>query len=169
MQFLVKNQNYVLSHDLSLFPSSFIERIGELLEGKLVGHFNIVLEHIKRTIAEAREYLWLISDQPIIPTTSVGVGFPSRNLPVRLIIQPGYDLKTFSESKSVLPTKFEIAIVNEISVAMAINEKIAGVCFPGHDGKIDFGVGFIGTDARFRNWCRDLFEYYWGSAEPVRF
>ena len=168
-QFLVKNRNYVLSHDLSLVPGNFMERIGELVEGRLVGHFNIVLEYIKKTIAEARDYLWLISDQPIIPTTSVGVGFPSRNLPVRLVIQPGYDLKTFSEAKSLLPTKFEIAMVEEVKVAMAMNEKTAGVCFPGLDHKIDFGVGFVCSDPTSRSWCRDLFEHYWKSAEPVRF
>ncbi len=169
LRFLLKHRNYVLSHDLSLLPGPFMERIGELIDGKLVGHFNIVLEHIKKTIAEAREHLWLISDQPIIPTTSVGVGFPSRNLPVRLIIQPGYDLKPFSEAKSALPIRFEIGLVQDVKVAMAINEKVAGVCFPGLDGKIDFGVGFIGSDPAFRSWSRDLFEHYWNSAEPVRF
>jgi predicted transcriptional regulator len=97
LRFLVKNRNYVLSHDLSLLPSAFMERIGEPVEGRPVGHFNIVLEHIKKTIAEARERLWLISDQPIIPTSSVGVGFPSRNLPVRLIIQPGYMISRRSQ------------------------------------------------------------------------
>ncbi len=169
LRFLMKHRNYVLSHDLSLLPRPFMERIGELIEGRLVGHFNIVLEHIKKTIAEAREHLLLISDQPIIPTTSVGVGFPSRNLPVRLILQPGYDLKAFSEAKSALPIRFEIGIVQEVKVAMAINEKVAGVCFPGLDGKIDFGVGFIGSDSEFRTWSSDLFEYYWKSSEPAKF
>ena len=167
--FLLRNRNYVLSHDFSLLPRSFLERIGELFEGKLVGHFNIVLEHIKKTIAEARQFLWLISDQPIIPTSSIGVGFPSRNIPVRLILQQGYDLKTFTSAKSVLPTRFEIAMTKEIRVAMAINEKVAGVCFPSLDGKIDFGVGFIGSDLAFLSWCRDLFEHYWKLAEPVRY
>jgi predicted transcriptional regulator len=169
IQFLSKNANYVLSHDFTKIPTSFVARIGELLEGKLVGHFNIVLERIKTTILEAKEYLWLIADQPIIPTTSVGIGFPSRALPVKLIIQPGYDLKTFSQARSSLPTKFEIGMVNEVRIAMAMNEKDAGVCFPGLDGKIDFGVGFIGSDPSFRGWCRDLFDHYWKSAQQVRF
>lgn len=169
LRFLVKHRNYVLSHDLSTLPTPFMERIGELVEGKLVGHFNIVLEHIKKTIAEARERLWLISDQPIIPTTAVGVGFPSRGLPVRLVIQPGYDLKTFSEAKSALPARFEIGLVKEVRIAMAINEKVAGICFPGVDGKLDFGVGFIGSDPAFLAWSMDLFEHYWKSAELARF
>jgi len=169
LRFLVKHRNYLQSHDLSPLPRPFTERIGELIEGRLVGHFNIVLEQIKKTIAEAREHLWLIADQPIIPTTSVGVGFPSRKLPVRLIIQPGYDLKAFSEAKLALPNRFEIGLVQEVKVAMAINEKSAGVCFPGLDGKIDFGIGFTGSDSEFRTWSSDLFEHYWKSSEPVKF
>jgi len=169
IQFLMKNANYVVSHNLSSLPLSFVERIGELADGKLVGHFNIVLEQIKNTIAEAREYLWLISDQPIIPTATLGAGFPVHKLPVRLLIEPGYDLKAFSEAKSSLPAGFELRMVRGVKIAMAINEKIAGLCFPGPDGKIDFGVGFTGSDARFRGWCSDLFEHYWKSAEAVRF
>jgi predicted transcriptional regulator len=169
LRFLVKHRNYVLSHDLSLLPGPFMERIGELVEGRLVGHFNIVLEHIKKTIAEAREHLWLISDQPIIPTSSLGVGFPSRNLPVRLILQPGYDLKTFVEAKSALPIEFEIGLAQQVRVAMAINEKVAGICFPGLDGRLDFGVGFIGSDLQFRTWASDLFEHYWKNSQRVTF
>ena len=52
LRFSVKNRNRVLSHDLSLLRSAFMDRIGELIEGGPVGRFNIVLEHIKKTIAE---------------------------------------------------------------------------------------------------------------------
>ncbi len=161
LQFLLKNKNYFLSHSPSFLPQSFAERIGELTEGKLVGHFNLVLEHVKDTILEAREFVWLISDQPVVPTTSLGNAFYSRRLPVRLLLEEGFDLKDFSAAKSVLPEKFEIATMKDVKIAMAINEKVAGVCFPGLDGKIDFGVGFYGTGPQFRGWCSDLFEFSW--------
>jgi predicted transcriptional regulator len=67
-----------------------------------------------------------------------------------------------------LPEKFEVATLGEVSVAMAINEKLAGVCFPGSDGKLDFGVGFVGSDDPFRKWCSDLFQHYWTSSDSVR-
>lgn len=169
LQFLFKHRNYIISHDLSFLPKSFAERIGELSGGKLLGHFNTVLEHIKTTISQAKKFVWLIADEPVVPTTSMGIGFPSATLPVRLILGEGYSLKEFSMAKSQLPSKFEIALARNVRIAMAINEKIAGVCFPQLGGKIDFGVGFIGSDPEFLSWCQDLFEHYWSTAEPTRF
>ena len=169
IQFLLTHKNYFISHDLTSIPESFTERIGELSEGKLVGHFNTVLDHIKKVILEGREYVWLIADQPVVPTSTMGSAFTSRNIPVRLIIKQGTDLSTLSAAKSILPERFAVANLNDVDVAMAINEKLAGVCFPGQDGKLDFGVGFVGSDSGFRAWCSDLFDYYWKTAQPVRY
>lgn len=168
IEFLLEHKNYFLSHELTSIPESFTERIGELVGGKLVGHFNSVLDHIKKVILEGREFVWLIADQPVVPTNTLGNAFTSKSVPVRLVIQRGIDLSALSAAKSVLPDKFEVASLTEIGVAMAINEKLAGVCFPGLDGKLDFGVGFVGSTPAFRSWCGDLFEHYWKSAQPVR-
>lgn len=169
IEFLLEHKNYFLSHELTSVPESFTERIGELAGGKLVGHFNTVLDHIKKVILEGREFVWLIADQPVVPTSTLGNAFTSKSVPVRLVIKQGIDLNALSSAKSVLPDKFEVVSVNDVGVAMAINEKLAGVCFPGLDGKLDFGVGFVGSGPAFRSWCGDLFEHYWKSAEPVRY
>jgi predicted transcriptional regulator len=164
IQFLLKHKNSILSHDLSFLPKSFIERIGELSEGQYVNHLSQVLGHIKKTIFEAKEYIWLISDQPIIPGVSVGKSFPSRAMTVRLLFEQIVDQKEFIEARSLLPEKIEIRTAPEIKIAMAINETTAGVCFPGLTGDIDFGVGFYGKDAQFRAWCGDLFEHFWAKS-----
>jgi len=169
VQFLLSYRNFFLSHDLSALPTSFTERIGELTGGKLVSHFNIVLDHIKKVIIEGREFVWLIADQPVVPTNTMGNAFTSRRVPVRLVVNHGTDLNVLSAAKSILPEKFELATLKEVNVAMAINENLAGVCFPGLDGKLDFGVGFVGTNSGFREWCSDLFQYYWTKSDPVRF
>jgi len=161
IQFLLQHRNYFLSHDLSRLPTSYVERIGELTQGKLVGHFNIVLDHIKKVIIEGNEFVSLIADQPVVPTATMGGAFRSRSIPVKLIINEGYDMKMLAAAKSVLPEKFETATLNQVHVAMAINEKLAGVCFPGPDGKLDFGVGFVGSDSAFRGWCTEMPKNYW--------
>ena len=169
IQFLLNHKNYFLAHDVSFIPQSFTERIGELGEGKLVGHFNSVLDQIKKVILEGKKYVWLIADQPVVPTSTLGNAFTSRSVPVRLIVKQGTDMNALSAAKTILPEKFEVANLDRVDVAMAINESIAGVCFPGPDGKIDFGVGFIGQDPMFRSWCADLFDYYWKSSDPIHF
>ena len=61
----------------------------------------------------------------------------------------------------------EIATVSEVKMALGVTEKYAGVIFPGADGRLDFGNGFFGRSQDFRNWCSDLFEYYWKSSKKV--
>ncbi len=161
IQFLLKHKNNILSHDLSFLPKSFIERIGELSEGQYVTHLSQVLGHIKKTISEARDYIWLISDQPIVPGVSVGKSFPPRAMTARFLFEQIVDQKEFAQAKPLLPERLDIRTAPDVKIAMAINETTAGVCFPGLDGDLDFNVGFVGKDAQFRAWCGDLFEHYW--------
>jgi predicted transcriptional regulator len=61
----------------------------------------------------------------------------------------------------------EISTLPEVKIAMAMNETMAGICFPRLDGKIDFSSGFSGIDPLFRSWCSDLFEHYWAKSRRI--
>jgi predicted transcriptional regulator len=163
LKFLVKERKYFLSHDLSFLPAEFIERIGELLAGKRVDHTGLVLDHIRAAVSKAREYVWLISDQIMPRYPGMGSEY-SKNVSVRMVAEQTIDKKILSETKSILP-RSEVGFLHEVKIAMAINESIAGMCFPGLNGKIDFNGGFTGEDTAFRGWCTDLFEHYWSRSE----
>ena len=49
----------------------------------------------------------------------------------------------------------------DIIAGIAMNEKIAGVTFPGAMGKLDFNGGFRSSNPLFRKWCQDLFIIHW--------
>ncbi len=164
-EFLLSHRKYFLGHDLTSLPKGFLGRIGELSDGEYVGHFSQVLELIKRVISTGQEYVWLLSDQPMVVGPTIGPTFFSRDIPVRLIGQD-IDRKVVAETRSSL-LRSEIALFPRVSVAMAINESLAGVCFPDSGAKIDFGGGFTGTDSRFLGWCNDLFEYYWSRSRKA--
>ncbi len=164
-EFLLSNKRYFLSHDLRFLPRGFLGRIGELSGGVCVSHFSEVLELIKKVIATGRDHVWLLSDKPMVVGPSIGPTFFSRDIPVRLIGQ-AIDEMILEETKTSL-LHSEIAILPSVNVAIAINENLAGVCFPDATGKIDFGGGFSGTDPKFLGWCSDLFEHYWFKAEKI--
>jgi len=166
IQFLLRYRDSFLTHDLSFLPKGFVERIGELSAGDSVNHISLVLELIKTVISKGREYVWLISDQPIVVGSSIGTSFFSKDLSLRLVCEHSKDRKILTETKSALPHS-EIATLKEVRVAMAINETFAGVCFPGLNGKIDFSMGFSGKDSEFRGWCSDLFEHYWAKSRKI--
>lgn len=167
IRFLSKQKSYFLAHDLSSLPPSFVERIGELGGGVYVNHVSQVLDHIKRTISEAKEYVWLIADQPIVPGPSIGSSFPSKTIAVRLITEQPIRREDLAEARPGLPERIELATSPDVRIAMAINERIAGVCFPGLDGQIDFGAGFAGTGSEFLTWCNDLFGQYWAKSRKL--
>ncbi len=165
-ELLARNRDYFLVHDLSSLPASFGERIGELSEGRRLDHAGQVVEHLKATMSGAREYAWILSDQPIVVGPSPGMAFSSRDLPVRLLSTPTVDRSILDDARSALP-RAEFATLPEVRIALMVNERIAGVCFPRLEGKIDFGMGFVGTDPGFRAWCCDLFEYYWAQSRKT--
>lgn len=166
LRFLFSHREYFLTHDLSFLPRPFMSRIGELENCTYVEHFSNVLEKIKNTITGGQEFVWLLSDQPIVVGNTVGVSFGSSDLPVKFIFEPSVDRKILNSIIKVFP-KSELAILEGTKIAMGINEKMGGVIFPDNDGKIDFGAGFYGEDPDFLGWCRDLFEYYWSRSKRI--
>jgi predicted transcriptional regulator len=164
--FLIKHREYFLSHDLSFLPIPFIERIGELSKGERVNHMGLVLDHIMQVVSKGKEFVWLISDQLMPRWPGIASSYSSTNIPVRMVGAQTIDRKVISEAKSKL-ARCEVGVLQEVKVAMAMNESLAGFCFPGLDGKIDFGAGFTGNDPLFRAWCADLFEFYWVSSRKI--
>ena len=166
LRFLAKERNYFQAHDLSFLPQEFIERIGELSEGRPVNHANLVLDHIKEVVMKGREYVWLISDQIMPRWPGIESSYTSRNIPIRMIAEPTINPKVLSDAKSNL-LNVEIGILPKINIAMALNESLAGFCFPGLNRKIDYGAGFAGADTHFRVWCSDLFQKYWSMSRKI--
>jgi hypothetical protein len=61
------------------------------------------------------------------------------------------------------PAKFpnlENRTLSDSPTVFALTEKEAAVSFRFTDGRADYAV-FIGNDATFLNWVKDLFLYYW--------
>ncbi len=166
IRFLLEHKGYFREHDLSFLPRSFLERIGELENCTYIEHFSKVLDRIKGTITSGRKYVWLISDQPIVVGNTAGVSFYSPELPVRFIFEPTVDRKILNQISTTLK-RSEIALMEDIKVAMGVNEQGAGVIFPDQRGDIDFGGGFYSEDRLFCTWCSELFEFYWSKSKKV--
>lgn len=164
IEFLLKHKDYFKEHDLSVLPGSFVERIGELSGGGYLGHTSQVMEQIRSTVSNAKDYVWIAADQPVKVGRRIGESFSSAEIPVRLLCEPGADPKILAEATSALPNS-EIRFLKGLKVMIMMNDSSAGVAFPRLDSKLDLGAGFAGTDAKFREWCRDLFEYYWSKSK----
>jgi predicted transcriptional regulator len=108
----------------------------------------------------------LLVDKPILVGKKGGPSSDSRGARARFIFSKTLGQTDLAAVEAAFPQS-EIATVNEVKIALGVTEKNAGVIFPTIDGKLDFGNGFFGQGQNFRNWCGDLFEYYWKSSKKV--
>ncbi len=57
--------------------------------------------------------------------------------------------------------RFQVGLVDDVRVVIAMNEKIAAVGLPTLEGRIDYTRGLVGDTPIFQRWCHDLFSYHW--------
>ena len=161
--FLSKNKDYFLSHDISFLPQEFIERIGELSLYEYSLNVSNVLRHIEQVISSAKEYIWLMADQAVITGPSINQAIGNRDVSVNIIIpKSSLTPEEYQQIKRLLRDKLELKLVPDenIKIGIAMNEKIAGIAFPDLKGKMDFNSGFTSGSIDFHKWCGDLFSFY---------
>ena len=169
--FLLSNKQYFLNHDITLLPQQFLARLGDFLHSQYGDKVSNIFAHGRDVISEAENYIWLMADQNILGTyKEFYEKIATKDLSLRVILPSSYiKYEDFEPIKS--KHELEVRAIEELAnvpVGIAMNEKIAGICFPDLKGKIDFNSGFRGTNTtEFHGWCRDLFEYYWSKSKPT--
>lgn len=156
--FLQERREFFLSHDLSSLPQEFAQRIGELSECQGFERLNDALTNTERIIREAEQYVWLMADQ------NVRQSYPHEHpqqVSRRLLLPKGTDLQAFQDMRNEAGSELQIGFVDDVKVTIVMNEKMAAVCFPGLDGRMDFTQGFAGKTPKFHAWCQDLYNSYW--------
>lgn len=172
--FLLKNKQYFLNHDITFLPEQFLTRLGDFLYSQYGDKVSNIFTHGRDVIFEAENYVWLMADQNILTTYQDYHKIVNKELSLRMMLPPNrMRYEDFEPIKTASDLKLEIREIKEqeqgnVPVSIAMNEKIAGVCFPDLKGQIDFNSGFRGTsNTEFHGWCRDLFEYYWSKSKPT--
>jgi predicted transcriptional regulator len=151
-----------------LLPQEFIERIGELSTHEDAPNVSSILRHTEKVITQANEYVWLMADQALITGPSIAQAVGTRDLSVGIMIPKSNHIpEQYQQTKRLLGDKLELKLVPDenLKVGMAMNEKIAGICFPDLKGKMDFNIGFTSSNIDFHKWCNDLFTYYWNRSK----
>ena len=158
--FISDHPGYFLDHELSLLPTQFISRLGELsnctyTEGA-INNFSIST----KLVQQAEERISLVTREIPQDTTS----FHSRGF-------EGIQLRVIRHSDSVSDADYDecrdkdfsdrLRFVHELPAIMVLTDKAAAVMFPNHKGNFDFAAGFNSSDPSFMRWCEDLFKYLW--------
>jgi predicted transcriptional regulator len=161
IDFVNRNSVYFVGHDLSIIPSEFVSRLGELSDAEFCKEAMSGFNRVRKMVFDAKKYLWSMAEQvdsshiqPVTEKVANGLDF-------KFIM--AQDLaRYYANSNDV-----EVGVlrgsrfIKRVPVTFVINECEATVVFRTCGGVMDY-TGLFGTGARFRKWCEDLFMYYWG-------
>jgi predicted transcriptional regulator len=154
IEFVLKHKQYFLTHDIWQLPLQFVNRIGELSKATL--KMGLIESTFKSSqlIGEAQKYMWGISPEPLPqPFDAIAKQIPK-----------GVEYRILSPQPPVWLSNLENRTFTDSPAVCALTEKEAAVCFRFTDGRVDY-AGFIGNDATFLNWVKDLFLYCWNTAK----
>lgn len=152
--FLLKNKDYFLTHDVKLLPHQFVMRLGELSQSQLITGMVESTTKISQMIGEAKQYMWGISPEPLMQSFDAIAKEIPKDAQYRILSpQPPKKLLNL-ENRTLCDTP----------LIMALTENQAAVCFRLIGGKVDY-ASFFGKDQALHTWAKDLFLYYWDKAK----
>ncbi len=161
LSFISEKSEYFLKHDTAQIPIDLLRQIDALSKGEIItGVYNILNTHEKLG-AGIKSYMWYMSDD-----------FPHHHVPnIEKKLEEGVEIRVILPkdkcSASMLSgknrTKIESKVSDEIKISVIVSDKFCLLEFSGPDGKIDHNTAIFGYDDRFREWCKNLFLYYWES------
>lgn len=164
--FVSRYRDFFMEYDVSRIPHEFINRIGELAEGGFESETFKNLEETEKMFREAREFIWILSDQVLASATPAVSERLKGPFEYRVILS---ESAMPPDSKSPIPSTtphVQKRILPKVEVVIVMTEKVAAFCLPNRRGRIDY-TGFGGTDPKFHKWCKDLFLHFWEKAKPI--
>lgn len=155
---------------MTRLPPEFVAHIGELEPCTYVDDVMVIFHRIEQAFKDAEEYVWRMTDRYILTAIPVMEDALQRGVEFRLlesrdiVVPPEFDNGPILR-EALRSRQFRNNVIDQVNVFMAISDKeIAGICFPGTDGRIDYR-GFVSDDPEVHRWATDLYEYYWEQSE----
>jgi len=168
--YLSKHKEYFSEHVLGELPIKFVMRLGALDKCEYVKGVVAILERWKNIYREANQYIYEIVPQvpidliepAVTRVKEKGVKY-SYVFPKDVIIPKGRKdlLKKLGHSELLNKGAIERRMVENVQVAVILNEKNAAVLFPNQKGETDMNMIFFSSDSVFHEWCLDYFRYRW--------
>jgi len=176
LKFTSRHGDYFTTHSLGRLPIEFVSRLGDLAESIYTDDIMVAFHNTETMIQEAKEYIWVITDQYIMSTLPLFSKAFERRVKVKTIDPkhwvPPPKLKEgirAEDAQAVWQARttglIKEKMLERLDIYLYMSEKeVATLAFPTLDGKFDY-LGFTSTDERVHKWCSDLFLHYWERAE----
>lgn len=175
IEFLIKNKDYLESHDVEGIDAKFLKRVGALSGSKKVTGVSMVLQAWSDIYKNARSDICdIMSESPSSIATSLLNSLSTQKIRYRHIFTEGnaepddytYHLKKLGYF--VRNGDIQRKVTRDNAAMVVLNEKEAGIIFNTDDGKPDLRVMFYGDDPVFYSFCLDFFEHWWSKSDNYK-
>ncbi|KXH75847.1 MAG: hypothetical protein AM326_08500 [Candidatus Thorarchaeota archaeon SMTZ-45] len=171
LSFLIKNQEYFMTHTMSNLPREFISRIGDLVNAELTDNAIVLFQHVDSLISRAIEYVWILSDQALSSTFPLLEQSLERGVEFKVVLPADIEVPKLPEEMLPDFSKYrgnlmEPRHLEKVSHVVILSESEAILALPDLDGRLDY-LGFRIEDSIGLHWCHDLFVHFWDIANPV--
>ena len=171
-RFLFDNRKYFATHTLRELPQEFRGSIGMLEGSEFVGDVMVTFHNVERMIANAREHVWILTNQILASTIPYLMQAVERGTEFKLLMPKDYlPSKSIREiilnpafEKAARTKKLQIRYLDKIDAFLCVSEKeAAAIAFPNPEGKLDY-TGFNSKNISATEWAKALFTHYWDKA-----
>ncbi len=159
MEFIYKNKQYFLEHDVWQLPLPFLNRIGELSNSVFISEMAAIMNAMERIIGEAQSFVWIMTDQFLDSHSRILTERRQEGVHFRSLLHE----KLYDNERATQLYKGQIVerrFLPKIAAVLIITEKEAAIALPLVGGKAD-PTGFVGTNPVFLKWASDLYFHYW--------
>jgi predicted transcriptional regulator len=172
ISFVAAHPEFFIEHDLSLLPSGFLSRLGELSVCEVVEGFTINFYRLDEMSKKTRERIYTVSKESVTEISEENFAefkniladdfFLRFMFPVSQLEDE--NLMNFVE-KSPDPDRY-FRVIPEAPLFLTICDDEAMIAFLDKKGKTDFSVSFYSKDPSVIRWCEDLLNTLYEMGKP---
>ena len=163
---IAERSDFFLNHDTSPIPDNLLKRLDSLSKGEIIRGVFVLVNKVETLFEETQEFSWYLSDD-----------FPKFYLPkienkldsgvqYRVIYPRDFLEQLLADISPKIRHCIKMRVLDKVNVAINVNDNFCFVALPGFDGNIDRDSVIIGYDDDFKDWCKEVFDYYWEKATP---
>ena len=172
--FISKNEKYFKNHTLSDLQKKFIHTIGSLSDSELISGYVKVSEKWNEIYQNAEKFIYniLVEDSYSPELMKVIEEKLNKKVTINSIFSDSA-IVTSERENSISKIHVDKFIENDtlvrkmkkdVTIALIINEKEAGICFPTSENEADLSKIFYSSNPEFHEWCIDYFKQVWNSS-----
>jgi predicted transcriptional regulator len=165
--FLSRRDEYIVEHDLAALDPTFVVRLGELNDGRLIDGTYPVIAAQEAALRDAHRRIWVVTDHRFEQALPLLRERASHGADVR-VVRPRRALEEERSPVSRVERNYPVRLLPEVRIFLAVLDTQAGLSLPARAGVPDLSRMLLLTDTLGYRWAEDLFRSLWNRAEEWR-